>query len=133
MHGLSHYLPVRRFCGNPDRRRPLIPFCGHRPHPQGGLRQTAPARQTTQEAARPRAHEFVCAQWEINPANSVRDPTQLILGLYTNRIYTAEILKMAPERLESLWTAFFQLKRDPKKQPSYAGIRVEISTALSPN
>ncbi len=27
-------------------------------------------------------HEFVCAQWQNNPAIFTRDPTQLTLGLY---------------------------------------------------
>lgn len=30
-------------------------------------------------------HEFVCAQWQVNPPFFTRDPTQLTLGLYTLR------------------------------------------------
>ncbi|MFD2574692.1 integrase core domain-containing protein, partial [Spirosoma soli] len=28
-------------------------------------------------------HEFVCAQWQAKPTIFTRDPTHLILGLYT--------------------------------------------------
>ena len=28
-------------------------------------------------------HEFVCAQWQKNPAIFIRDPTYLTLGLYS--------------------------------------------------
>ena len=28
-------------------------------------------------------HEFICQQWRLNPTTFIRDPTQLILGLYT--------------------------------------------------
>ena len=61
VHELSHCLSARRFCGSPDRRRPPIPFCGHRPHPQDGLRQTAPARQARggRRVSAPRARQTV--------------------------------------------------------------------------
>ena len=31
----------------------------------------------------PTPHEFVCAQWQTNPAIFTRNPTHLTLGLYT--------------------------------------------------
>ena len=30
-------------------------------------------------------HEFICQQWHLNPTIFIRDPTQLILGLYKGR------------------------------------------------
>ena len=74
-------------------------------------------------------HEFGCAQWGKHSANFIRDPTQLTLELHTNRIYAVGILKIISERLQLLWTAFFN-RNGIKKQPSYNGIRVILESEL---